>query len=61
MSTATVMTKGRITIPIAVRRALDLREHDKVVFVVEGNRALLIPVHRRELEADFQSGALDFG
>jgi AbrB family looped-hinge helix DNA binding protein len=39
---ARIRSKGRITIPKAVRDALDLREGDEVVFrVIEGNRAIL--------------------
>lgn len=34
-------SKGQITIPVAVRRALSLREGDRVVFRVEGDRAIV--------------------
>ena len=34
-------SKGQITIPSAVRRALSLEEGDRVVFRVEGDRAVL--------------------
>jgi AbrB family looped-hinge helix DNA binding protein len=36
-----VTSKGQITIPVAVRRALSLREGDRVVFRVEGDRAIV--------------------
>jgi len=47
--TATITSKGQITIPKAVRRALKLQARDKVVFLVEGDRVLLIPAHRRSI------------
>ena len=34
-------SKGQITIPVSVRRALSLREGDRVVFRVEGDRAIV--------------------
>jgi len=40
--TARITSKGRITIPKAVRDALNLSEGDRVVFrVIEGKRAIL--------------------
>ncbi len=38
---ARVSSKGQITIPSSVRRALALHEGDSVVFRVEGDRAIL--------------------
>jgi AbrB family looped-hinge helix DNA binding protein len=38
---ARVTSKGQITIPRSVRRALQLNEGDAVVFRVEGDRAVL--------------------
>jgi antitoxin PrlF len=49
MLTATLTTKGQITIPRDVRRALNLKTHDQIIFVVEGDRAILIPAQRRSL------------
>lgn len=37
----TVTTKGQVTIPIEVRRALGLEPNDKVEFVLEGDEARL--------------------
>ncbi len=38
---AKLSSKGQVTVPKAVRDALDLKEGDQVVFHVEGNRAVL--------------------
>lgn len=38
---ATVSSKGQITVPLSVRKALALRAGDTVVFRVEGSRAVL--------------------
>ncbi len=38
---ARMTSKGQITIPAAVRRALSLEEGDRVVFRLEGSRAVI--------------------
>ncbi|MBI2776625.1 MAG: AbrB/MazE/SpoVT family DNA-binding domain-containing protein [Chloroflexi bacterium] len=38
---AQLTSKGQITIPSAVRKALRLQEGDRVVFRVDGDRAIL--------------------
>lgn len=38
---ARLTTKGQITVPRAVRRALALQEGDRVIFRVDGDRAIL--------------------
>jgi AbrB family looped-hinge helix DNA binding protein len=38
---AKVTSKGQVTVPKAVRDALDIKEGDDVVFRVEGKRAVL--------------------
>jgi AbrB family looped-hinge helix DNA binding protein len=38
---AKVTSKGQVTVPKAVRDALQIEEGDEVVFRVEGNRAIL--------------------
>jgi antitoxin PrlF len=51
MSTATVTSKGQITIPLAVREALGIEVGDQVVFVASDDGVLLHPVRRRPLSA----------
>jgi len=56
MSTATLTTKGQITIPVDIRRALDVEAGDRVEFVqVEPGRFELIAATRsvRELKGRF--------
>ena len=38
---AKVTSKGQVTVPKVVRDALEIRQGDKVLFSVEGNRAVL--------------------
>ena len=48
-SMAKVTAKGQVTIPEVIRRTLDIRKSDRLLFVVEGDRVLLIPVRSRPL------------
>lgn len=41
MELAKVTSKGQITIPIAIRKALGIREGDKILFMEEGDRVIL--------------------
>ena len=47
MSTATISSKGQLTIPKRVREAMNLQEGDQVVVVVEDERIALYPIRRR--------------
>ena len=51
MSTATVTSKGQVTIPADVRRALRIESGDQLFFMVEGERAILVPAHRQSIMA----------
>jgi AbrB family looped-hinge helix DNA binding protein len=56
MSTATVTTKGQITIPVDVRRALNVEAGDRVEFVqIEPGRFEVVAATRsvRELKGRF--------
>lgn len=50
MIAATITSKGQITIPKDVRDALDLKEHDQVIFLIDGDRAIMKPVRQAGLE-----------
>ncbi len=47
--TATITSKGQITIPKSVRDALGLAEGQQVIFMLEDGRAYLHPVARKSL------------
>jgi antitoxin PrlF len=49
MHTTTMTQKGQVTIPKEVRRALNLKPHDRVLITLEGDRAVIIPIRRRAL------------
>ncbi len=42
MELAKITSKGQITIPIAVRRLLGVKDGDKVMFVQEGNKVVMM-------------------
>jgi AbrB family looped-hinge helix DNA binding protein len=46
---ATVTAKGQITIPKAIRQILGIEEQDRLLFLIEGDRLLLVPLRRRPL------------
>ncbi|WKT58877.1 AbrB/MazE/SpoVT family DNA-binding domain-containing protein [Candidatus Nitrosotenuis chungbukensis] len=41
MSVGSVTTKGQITIPKEIREKLNLKEGDRVIFVIEGGQATI--------------------
>ncbi|MCM0082375.1 AbrB/MazE/SpoVT family DNA-binding domain-containing protein [Geomonas sp. Red32] len=41
---ATITSKGQVTIPKEIRERLSLRSQDKIDFVIEGDRVVLLPV-----------------
>ena len=49
VSVSSITTKGQITIPKEIREALDLREGDKVIFTIEGDRAMIRKVSGEKL------------
>lgn len=42
MELAKITSKGQITIPIAIRRMLGVKDGDKVMFVQEGNKVVMM-------------------
>jgi len=49
MHTTAITQKGQVTIPKAVRRALNLKPRDRVLITLEGDRAVIIPIRQRSL------------
>lgn len=41
---ATITTKGQVTIPVSIRKKFGLCANDRVDFITEGDKILLIPV-----------------
>ncbi len=52
MSTATITSKGHVTIPADVRAAFNLDAGDKLLFVTQGDYLLVVPIKRRPI-SDF--------
>ncbi len=44
MQTSTLTAKGQVTIPSSVRKNLGIQQGDKVGFIVEDGRVVLLPV-----------------
>ena len=44
MPIAVLTSKGQMTIPKEIRRALNLKPSEKVIVVVEGNQAIIKPL-----------------
>jgi len=53
MDVARISIKGQVTIPIAIRKRLGLKEGDKVVFLEKGEDVILINSNRLAFE-EFQ-------
>jgi AbrB family looped-hinge helix DNA binding protein len=49
VTTATITSKGQLTIPKRIRESMNLHEGDQVVVVIEDERIALYPVRRRAL------------
>lgn len=47
---ATVTSKGQVTIPKEVRRSLKLKSGEKIVFVVRGREAIMMPKVKNPIE-----------
>lgn len=48
-ATATVTSKGQVTIPKAIREALGIGERSQLMFLLEGDSARLVPIGSRSL------------
>jgi antitoxin PrlF len=51
MAVPRVTTKGQVTIPRAIRSAMDIEAGDGVIFRIEGQSVVMVPVKRRCLSA----------
>jgi len=49
VSVGSVTTKGQVTIPKDIREALGLRAGDRVIFIIEGERAVIRKVSGEKL------------
>ena len=47
MSITTVTEKGQITIPKDIRQSLGLGKGDRVLFILEAERAILVPLPKK--------------
>lgn len=57
MSTARVTSKGQVTIPVEVRRALKIDQGDNLVFEITSERSVELRVQKRQRLSDLY-GAL---
>ena len=56
---ATITSKGQMTIPKDIRKALDLQPKDRMLFVLHGDRIEMIPLRMRPLSELFGVLAVD--
>ena len=49
MQKAKITVKGQVTIPKVIRDALTLKEGDSVIFMAEGDHAVLKPLKKKSL------------
>lgn len=64
MELAKITSKGQITIPIAIRRLLGVKDGDKVMFVQDGNKVIMMNASVEallEVQDSFRGVADDLG
>jgi len=49
MGVPRVTVKGQVTIPRAIRSAMCIEAGDGMVFMIEGDRVIMVPIKRRSL------------
>jgi AbrB family looped-hinge helix DNA binding protein len=54
MSVGSITTKGQVTIPKNVRKKLDLKEGDRIVFTIIGDQATLKKISGQKLSEILQ-------
>ena len=64
MELAKITSKGQITIPSAIRKALGVKDGDKVLFVQEGGKVVMLNASLHalfEAQKAFQGAAAELG
>lgn len=64
MELAKITSKGQITIPVAIRKALGVKDGDKVLFMQEGDKVVMMNASLNallEAQRDFQGVADELG
>ena len=64
MELAKITSKGQITIPIAIRRLLGVKEGDKILFVEEGEKVVIMNASAnalRKAQKAFEGAAEELG
>ena len=64
MELAKITSKGQITIPIAIRKSLGVKEGDKVMFIQEGDKIIMMNASINALltaQKEFQGVADELG
>lgn len=64
MELAKVTSKGQVTIPVAIRKMLGIREGDKLLFVEEGKKVVLMNASTNALlkaQEAFEGAAEELG
>ena len=64
MELAKITSKGQITIPVAIRKHLGVKEGDKVMFIQEGNKVIMMNASIHALltaQKEFQGIAEELG
>jgi antitoxin PrlF len=59
-ASSTISSKGQITVPVEIRQRLGLKPGDRVEFVVENDRTVLLPPQREENPFEKYIGALPY-
>ena len=64
MELAKITSKGQITIPVAIRRLLGVQEGDKILFVEEGEKVVIMNASAnalRKAQQAFEGAAEEIG
>lgn len=66
LNTAKVMSKGQITLPVDIRKRMQLSTGDRVALIYEGNRVIMMnpalyamEEFQKEMEGEFKKAGID--